>query len=181
MYKPQLRFKVKKPLVDEKGKVYHKKGYVIDSKMGFISGVSVGNINYSFSDDEYFECMDIDTVFLLAEGPEEAINARAKKRTLIWHDNVGIDNTLVWIEGADIPKKALPKLEGFGCVGGVINTNTGVTFTKADLQAIVDEMPDGAVLKAAGCNHPRDESEIKADFKRENRYVYIGDNTYKLV
>jgi len=100
------------------------------------------------------------------------------KHTLVHYGNVGIDKTIVWIEGADLKLKIRP--EPFGQVGGGIDTNTGAMFTKKFLAQLLAIMPDHAVLKVAGCNNLKSRKEVEADFAEENAKVYLGDGCYAL-
>lgn len=106
----------------------------------------------------------------------EELNTRRYKRTKIWLENCGLDNTAVWIEGGHL--KSLPQLEGFAQVGGAICTNTGVTFSKKALLKIALSMPDGAVMKVAGCNRLDVDDAIK-EFRQDNKKEYIGNNTWQ--
>lgn len=52
---------------------------------------------------------------------------------------------------------------GFGSVGGAINTNSGCTLSKEDLQFLVDNMPEGSELKICGMNNVNSD-KIKKEF-----------------
>jgi len=89
------------------------------------------------------------------------------KRTLIFARSCFIDKTIIWIEGDDFVS---PVPDGFGIVGGGINTNTGASFTKTMLQEIVNNMSYDSKFRVAGCNS-LDIKSVKEEFIKINNFI----------
>ena len=82
------------------------------------------------------------------------------KRTLVSVRDGCFDHTVVWIEGVEVELSFNKQTNSFGMVGGVINTNSGVGFTKEMLLEIASKMDDTSILKVCGCNRPVSEELI---------------------
>lgn len=81
-------------------------------------------------------------------------------KTLVAVRDGHFDRTIVWIEGIKVELAFDKQPNSFGMVGGVINTNSGVGFTKEMLLEIVSKMDDTSILKVCGCNRPVSEETI---------------------
>ena len=109
------------------------------------------------------------------------------KKTLIKAGSCFADSTIAWLEGVDMQMKT--PIGGFSSCGGAINTNTGITLTKENLQEILDNLPEGGVLKVASCNRlilserdKRDKSDktVMETFAHDNRMVQCNSTTFAL-
>lgn len=109
------------------------------------------------------------------------------EKTLISLRKAREEQLIVWIEGTNCTLSFSKGLDGpnpFGMVGGSINTNTGVSFTKEMLQEIVDNMKQGATLKIAACNHLittryNNDKTVFEEFEYDNSMRQIGDYTFQ--
>ena len=97
------------------------------------------------------------------------------KKTLLAKQIARWEKLLIWLEGVDQKFSFGISPTPFGICGGEIGTNTGITFSKAQLQEIIDSMPEGAVMKIAACNHI---GNVEANFKKDNSMIQIGDNCF---
>ena len=82
------------------------------------------------------------------------------KKTLVAVRDGLFDHTVVWLEGIETEFTFSKQPNPFGMVGGLINTNSGVGFTKEMLLEIVSKMDDKSIFKVAGCNRPVPENLI---------------------
>jgi len=107
------------------------------------------------------------------------------KKTLLKAGSCFADATIAWLEGADIQMKS--DITGFSSCGGAINTNTGIIFTRENLQEILDNLPEGGVLKVAGCNklvlsegdkYNKSDKTVKESFAHDNIMVQCNATTF---
>ena len=111
------------------------------------------------------------------------------ERTLVAAKKVGGENLIIWIEGTNIELSFEKNPKSFGIVGGAINTNSGVGFTKEMLLEIASKMKEGAILKVAACNslyltkddlkYSSHDKTVYDEFAESNNMIQVGDNSFK--
>ena len=109
------------------------------------------------------------------------------ERTLIVARKVMSEQLIIWVEGTNM-ELTFKNFNPFGVVGGAINTNTGVGFTKEMLLEIANKMKEGAILKIAACNslyltkedlkYSNQDYTVEEKFAGENDMIQIGDNSF---
>lgn len=99
----------------------------------------------------------------------------SKKRTLVFARDGTFDKTIVWLEGVDLPET--PGGRGLLIAGGSIGTNSGISFSRDELQHLVDQMPVNSSIKIAGCNE-WDIDAVVSEFDHYNDLVQCGPNAF---
>lgn len=99
------------------------------------------------------------------------------KKALISYVDGMFDFSLIWLEGTDI-NPLDKKSRGRNSVGGLINTNSGIAFTKEDLLKIAEILPEGGTLNFAALNRKITFEEIKKEFDHDNNMVKIAPYTF---
>ena len=97
------------------------------------------------------------------------------EKTLIASEISRQEAIVAWVDGSKFNFKVKHKC--FGMVGGAINTNTGISFTKDELLYIANNMKDGAIFKIAACNSLY-LSKMDDEFKNDNNMVQTGPNQF---
>lgn len=101
-----------------------------------------------------------------------------EKTFIVSRTALGVEQLIIWIEGTNMDLSFKDKIQEFGMVGGNINTNTGVIFTKDMLLEIASKMKEGAEMRIAACNE-LSIKEVKDDFEKDNDMIKIDKYSFK--
>jgi len=121
----------------------------------------------------------------IKDGEKRVLAPYSYKKTLLEAGTCFADSTIAWLEGVDMQMKS--PITGFSSCGGAINTNTGIIFTRENLQEILDNLPEGGVLKVAGCNklvlsekdkYSKSDKTVKESFDQDNIMVQCNETTF---
>lgn len=81
-------------------------------------------------------------------------------KTIVAAQSSKLDHTVVWIDGVEV-ELSFKNPNPFSMCGGVINTNSGFSFTKDMLLEIASKMGDNSKLRVCGTNKGFTKDELK--------------------